>query len=386
MSNAQYTMDILTIDRKIAEMFDEEYALLEVYKTRLEDVEDSLGKMSYANIHKSMLEAKDDLEHNISEIKSRKKYNFYTMETLPILEEYKDVLNSPITVSFTGKKSRKSDKKIENLVQQYLSVAKKYVDNKHYASIFKDTQQEKQDEIQCHNCPNRKDFDILDKNTYVCMKCYAEQIVIRHTSSYNDIDRVNISNKYMYERKVHFGECINQYQGKQNSTVPQKVYDDLENEFRKHHLLEESDTREGMFKNITKQHIQIFLKDLQYPSHYENIHLIHYNLTGIKPDDISHLEDQLMDDFDTLTDLYDKRYKSGNEDMEDSTKLYHKQIANRKNFINTQYVLYQLLQHHRHPCKKEEFIILKTIDRKYFHDDICRSLFETLNWNHSPFF
>ena len=59
---------------------------------------------------------------------------------------------------------------------------------------------------------------------------------------------------------------------------------------------------------------------------------------------------------------------------------------NRKNFINTQYVLFQLLRRHRHSCKKEEFIILKTIDRKFFHDEICKELFEELGWNHSPFY
>ena len=59
---------------------------------------------------------------------------------------------------------------------------------------------------------------------------------------------------------------------------------------------------------------------------------------------------------------------------------------NRKNFINTQYVLYNCLCRHKHQCKKEEFIILKTIDRKFFHDEICKVLFEELGWNHTPYF
>ena len=114
----------------------------------------------------------------------------------------------------------------------------------------------------------------------------------------------------------------------------------------------------------------MFLKELEYNKHYENINLIHYNLTGVKPDDISYLENKLLDDFDSLTELYDKRFKN----------------IDRKNFINTQYVLYQLLSRHKHPCIKEDFTILKTIDRKSFHDDICKVLFEERGWNHSPFF
>ena len=93
-----------------------------------------------------------------------------------------------------------------------------------------------------------------------------------------------------------------------------------------------------------------------------------------KPDNISHLEAKLLHDFDKLTELYDKVYKSGPQQIE------------RRNFINTQYVLYQLLLRHKHPCKKDSFTILKTIDRQSFHDDVCKKLFTLLGWNHFPHF
>ena len=80
-----------------------------------------------------------------------------------------------------------------------------------------------------------------------------------------------------------------------------------------------------------------------------------------------------MDDFDILTNLYDKNFKN-------------KPGFERKNFINTQYVLYQLLLKYKHVCKKEDFTILKTVDRKSFHDDITKTLFEELGWNMSPLF
>ena len=181
-----------------------------------------------------------------------------------------------------------------------------------------------------------------------------------------------MSSKYMYDRKVHFRDCIKQYQGKQNSTVSDKIYNKLQEQFERHHLLvgDSSTPKEIRYKNITKKHIMIFLKELGYPNHYENVHLIHYHLTNVKPDDISYLEDILLDDFDTLTVLYDSLFKH----------------INRKNFINTQYVLYQLLRRHKHECNKEEFIILKTIDRKFFHDEVGKLLFEHLNWNHTPFY
>ena len=114
----------------------------------------------------------------------------------------------------------------------------------------------------------------------------------------------------------------------------------------------------------------IFLKDLGLSKQYENVHLIHNRLTGKPTDDISHLEEILIVDFDRLSELYDKRFKH----------------IKRKNFINTQYVLYQLLFRHKHPCDASDLIILKTTDRKCFHDNICRQLFEELGWNHSPLY
>ena len=52
-----------------------------------------------------------------------------------------------------------------------------------------------------------------------------------------------------------------------------------------------------------------------------------------------------------------------------------------KSFINSQYVLYQLLRKYNYHCDKEDFNILKTSDRQNFHDDVCKELFKTLGWN-----
>ena len=73
---------------------------------------------------------------------------------------------------------------------------------------------------------------------------------------------------------------LNQYQGKQNSTVDQNVYDELLDQFRKHHLLvgNSKTPKEERCKNITKEHIHLFLKELEYSKHYENVNLIHYQI------------------------------------------------------------------------------------------------------------
>jgi hypothetical protein len=359
-------IDIITLDSKIRTSFIEEIDKLDIYKDRLNKIHNILStnsntlKPRFYNILKN---TEKELEKYIVNLTNQSELNFYIISTSQIIEEYTELLKKPLKINFLGKPS-KSNKTKSSLIKKFINIAQNYVN----IDISKSTNS--QDIIYCKNCGNKKDFDIIDTNIYICQKCFSEQIIMKHVSSYNDIDRINISSKYMYDRKIHFRDCIKQYQGKQNSTIPDKIYKDIEAQFSKHHLLIDSPIKEEKFKNITKNHILLFLKELGYSNHYENVHLIHYNFTGIKPDDISYLEEQLLDDFDSLTDLYDKNFKN----------------INRKNFINTQYVLYQLLQRHKHKCNKEEFIILKTIDRKFFHDEVCKTLFEQLGWNHTPFY
>ena len=125
------------------------------------------------------------------------------------------------------------------------------------------------------------------------------------------------------------------------------------------------------FEKVEKEHITIFLKDSKFVKHYEDAVLIFHTLTGKPVPDLSYLEEELMNDFDILVEQYDKKFKENSD---------------RKNFINTQYVLFQLLRRHKYPCQKEEFNILKTIDRKYYHDEICSELFADLGWNFQPIF
>jgi len=357
--------DILSIDASIHSNFENEIKKLPEYIEKLQDIEYSLKLENIRHrVRFSLKKGREVLLRKINDIKNSSTYNFYIIESASLLDKYRCILESPMRISFMGKPI-KNDKEKQRVVNSYLKIARKYIEIKMEIP-------EKKNLIICPNCPNKKDFEILEGNIYVCSICSAQQEILKHISSYKDIDRVNISCRYMYDRKVHFRDCINQYQGTQNSTILQKVYDDLERQFELHHLLvgDIDSPKEIRFKNITKEHIGMFLKELEYNKHYENINLIHYNLTGVKPDDISYLENKLLDDFDSLTELYDKRFKN----------------IDRKNFINTQYVLYQLLSRHKHPCIKEDFTILKTIDRKSFHDDICKVLFEERGWNHSPFF
>lgn len=360
-------VNILSLDEKIKKRLSEDIKNLEIYKSRLVELEKTFSSNISYKVRNELKKNIIFLTNKIQKLESEEDLNLYIAETDEILEKYKNLMKKPMKISFIKINKPVEDTSIvqekNKLTENYLSIAQKYAED-----IIRDYITEKSvDTNVCNNCDNTKDF-IIDGTVTTCSLCGAEQEAKQYTTSYKDADRINISSKYTYDRKIHFRDCMNQYQGKQNCTIPQKVYDDLEDAFERHYLLvgDRNERKEIRFSRITRDHVGIFLKELGYSKQYENIILIHYNMTGKKPDDISHLEDTLLNEFELLIDTYDAHYQ-------------HK--IDRINFISTHYVLYQLLQKHKHPCEKEDFVVLKTMDRKFFHEDICRDLFQKLGWN-----
>lgn len=374
--------DIIDIDSKIRHHFATEKDKLEEYQSRLNEVISSkllndIRPKTLSLLDKdegTLYECIHDLENDIT-------LNFYICDTAPLVEKFKIMIKEPTIVSFTGKKTRESKEK-QKIVNEFLQEANKYVNVKELTGSktgplsnleeddsarrrITNLKKSNDDQVKCTNCSNKKLFDIiLECNVYICNVCSAQQTILKNTTSYNDVNRINISSKYSYDRKIHFKDTINQYQGTQNCTVDQKVYDELDTQFKLHHLIEPNETGVKRYKRITKTHVAMFLKELNMSKHYENINLIHYNITGVPPDDISHLKDKLLEDFDAFTAVYDRLFDT----------------INRKSFINAHFILYKFLQRHKHPCYEEDFATLKTFDIKAFHDDVFRDICYELEW------
>jgi hypothetical protein len=164
---------------------------------------------------------------------------------------------------------------------------------------------------------------------------------------------------------------MNQFQGKQNTTVKQAVYSAIEDQLNRYKLLNDSTNSTIRYEKVTKQLILAMLKELKITKHYEDYILIFHNLTGKKIDDISHIENLLLEDFDMFVKEYDKKTMGSTD---------------RKSFINTRILLFQLLNRRKYYCKPEDFNILKTLERLYYHDEIIQEVFETLGWNYIKLF
>jgi hypothetical protein len=359
-------VDILELHRKILEDFTQDNNKLDEFETKLNSLNTILENPQLLHSTRAMIEStREQFTKKIDDIKSKRTQNFYLMETVEIINNYEQILRKPKKVSFMGTIEEPDEEKII-LVRQYLNIIKKYKTKGIPVVIT-----EKLETI-CENC--QKSVDKIDVDGFsVCTNCGKEVQLTASSSSYKDVERVNVGSKYTYDKRIHFRDCMNQYQGKQNSSISPSVYEALEEQFDLHGLLNKSRNKVEKFSQITKKHVLLFLRETGFSKHYEDAVLIHYTLTGKKPPDISNLESKILSDFDQLVETYGKLFQDNFEGK--GIKI------NRKNFINNQYVLYQLLTRHKFPCDISEFNILKTVERKSYHDEICRKLFSHLGWN-----
>ena len=98
-----------------------------------------------------------------------------------------------------------------------------------------------------------------------------------------------------YDRKPKFRECISRYQARQDVVIDKRPY---EKYLSKHY---------GDLPKITKKQIFHMLINLGKEDQVKHIHLIHYEITGVPPNNIDYLEASLMRDFEVLMRLYDEK-------------------------------------------------------------------------------
>lgn len=361
--NANNDINILALDRKIKQTFRKKHNTLRDMRARLIELRKTWTILEHTPVNTNLLQTNiNTLEEGIRDIECQTELSLYTLKTCHLINRYKQLLDEPISVTFMGKQKKIDKSRHTKIIHSFIQIANNYLNT---PIIIKQSPT-----LYCNNCDSSSLYN-MDDAIYMCKECGSQQEMLLSRSTYNDGDRVNISSKYSYIRKVHFRDCLHQYQGKQNSNIPDNVYSDLRSEIKKNNMLVGADTDPDIkrYKKVTKKNIRFFLQGLGYPKHYKNIHLIHYNITKQRPDDIAHLEYKLLHDFDKLTEFYDKTFKN-------------KPGFERKSFINTQYVLYQLLLKHNHKCNKSDFSMLTTSDLRDFHDDIVRTCFMELGWNH----
>lgn len=376
-------MDILELNSKIQKFIQDKTISVENSKKALININILLE--GQFNLRVRMISKLQNLKDAILlEIEEIENLKYFQYDVDPLIEKYHCLNKQTMVIPFfnTNKKFLKEHMvKKEQVQKQFFEKIKEYNSLKNFEFAMNNHVFVPKSSPPPCKCGNKTEF-IKDEDRAVCAICSVEQSLISNTSSFSDVGRVNMASKYTYNRKVHFRDCIIQYQGKQKTHIPEEIYTILECKLIEKKIINNSNTdRIQKYEKVTRAIILDILKELEskdIKKFYDDIVLIHHTLTGQPCDNIEYLEDSLLDDFDKLTETYDNLYT--NKEIEDDQTS---KILKRKNFINAQFVLYQLLRKHGHPCNEMDFLTLKTSERKRFHHTICKELFSILGWKYS---
>jgi Poxvirus Late Transcription Factor VLTF3 like len=291
--------------------------------------------------------------------------------TQPLVNEYRALLNCTVRDSFLRKSKVAAPnltRKLE-LIDAYLAQLQQHPELEPFAPRFTP-------DILNNHCEDCMcELEECTNETLICVECRREYPSFvppennKDQVTFKDMGRINTNLKYSYIRQTHFRDTIKQFQGKQNKYIDKKVYELLIGSFDANHLNQTN--KFGKYTQITKDHIKMFLQEHALYKYYEDINLIHAELTGAACPNIAEYEKVLIEDFDKLVVVYDKVIK-------DNLKY------NRSNFLNSYYILFQLLKRHAYVCKESDFPIIKTIERKIEHDEIYEECCKQLGWFFYP--
>lgn len=345
--------NILEIDSKIRKIYSKEIERLSDYHSKLNTIKYLLTDvLNLSHRVRNYLEKiKKDIENEITFLSFTK---FYFIESRDVLQRYLQVMKTPTINSFFRKNNEQDENYVikRKLYEEYKEILQPY---QKLVQMYSTEPNLLCSLIKCDFCQSEFGF-YLDENSSVCRNCLTEKIRLISISTFSDNNRINISNKYSYDRKLHFRDCINQYQGKQNTIIPEFIIENIKTALKTF----------GIGKLIKLSHVYMAMKHLGYTKYYDDAILILFKITGKQPKNIEHLEERLMQDFDLILTEYTNSFK----------------YVDKKNF-NTQYVLFQLLKKHNHVCDTEQLAVLKTNERKLFSDTVCKTIFEKFGWNYS---
>lgn len=288
------------------------------------------------------------LKHELYEYDIDMHLGIYMLRTRPIINEYQSLKNKPKKLSFKQNTALESDARYQDLYKQYCKIAEQYIDINDEAC--------QNNVMQCKNC--NSSLINTDDGIYVCEECGVKDNFFDDSPSFKDVNRVNMFVRYKYKKKSHFQECIDKYQNKQKVNIPDKVYIDIKELMKRKGINTET---------VTIDHITTFIKELGYKKYKDASKYIYYVITNKEHPNIAAYEEIILDMFNRVIEEYESMKQTG-------------EIQNRSNFLNVNYILYQLLRIAGYNCSQHEFPMIRTPQKIKEHDEMFEKICNKLGW------
>jgi hypothetical protein len=245
--------------------------------------------------------------------------------------------------------NEKIDSTNNNIFSKYLS----NIDN----SCFNMDDFVQQSDI-CNYCFKGELIPMDDEGVLICNVCFRniKYLIENDKPSYKEPPKEVCF--YAYKKINHFKEILAQFQGKETTSIPMEVIDNLKNQIKKERI---------NIQSLTYNDTKLLLKKLGYNKYYEHINFIKDKL-GIKPPIISQeLEDTLCNFFIEIQYPYAKHCPDY-----------------RVNFLHYYYVLYKLFELIGETAYLKEIPLLKDREKLIEQDTIWSKICLELNWEFIP--
>ena len=212
----------------------------------------------------------------------------------------------------------------------------------------------------CINCGNNNlTYKSLESEVF-CNKCgYTEKVLFENDkTSYKETPK-EIS-YFAYKRINHFNEWIIQFQGKETTEIPSKIYTDVTEEIKKNIHMD--------IKNVTNRQVREILKKLKYNKYYENIPNIINIITNRQAPIISR--------------EYEEKLRSMFKEIQ--IPFMNNCPENRKNFLSYSYVLHKFCELLELDHLLQYFPLLKSREKLQQQDFIWKKICNDLEWEYIP--
>ena len=363
-----YDYDITIIDKTIIKRFDQDK------KNNLISLQNKL------NIEKNKIEERQTVierknsrrkieifENKLSNYKEDTDKTYYIEKTKDLLNDYKKLGSLTKIISFTNNYINEEVQCPENeqeqnyrhkIIFEYLQIARKYIQ----IDLIRKLPNLK-------DCCDEPDIYVDESGVNVCNNCGLEKINIVKTQFYADGCRLN-SSKNNYEDRANFEKVLMRFQGKQINKPSKKLYEKLNTYFISRGLKTSQEYNDlPLLKNGTKEGTSremMFeaLSNINCSGYYDDINLICSIFFGWKLPNITHLEDEIMKDYD--------EFQKANSNLPNR--------EGRKSSLNSQWILYILLLRRGYPCKSKNFKIPSTPSILEYHKIKTKETYNVLGW------
>jgi hypothetical protein len=209
----------------------------------------------------------------------------------------------------------------------------------------------------CEDCGAEMNM-CLNEALLICPECgYQDHILVDSDKpSYKDPPREN--SYYAYKKINHFNELLAQFQAKENTEIPQEIYDSILVQLKKERITDMS--------TLNPKKLREILRKLKCAKYYEHIPHIMNRLNGQNAPHISREnEEKLRHMFREIQPSFVKHKQKG-----------------RRNFLSYSYVLYKFCELLEMDKFLNCFLLLKNRDKLYAQDKTWQKICQDMNWQY----